>query len=154
MIITMKKISLMGLCLHTNRAHCWHPSIFTALLAPYWFAEEHNCDMHLYITESHDVKYAGLITSAYAIDTISSYVFVFHRHHQSLYWRGILHRSNLYQWLWGNWIWCNTIDSRWGTKVIYNKDQNTNTYVSVWRLFLVGKIWQSHSSIKSRLDKP
>ena len=28
--------------------------------------------MHTYITESHDVKYAGLITSAYVIYTISS----------------------------------------------------------------------------------
>jgi hypothetical protein len=34
--------------------------------------------MHPYITESHDVKYAGPITSAYAIDTISSCVIVFH----------------------------------------------------------------------------
>ncbi len=32
MIQTMKKISLLGLCFHTKRAHCWHPSIFTALL--------------------------------------------------------------------------------------------------------------------------
>ncbi len=40
--------------------------------------------MHLYITESHDVKYAGLITSACAIDTILSCIIVFHRHHQSL----------------------------------------------------------------------
>jgi hypothetical protein len=32
--------------------------------------------MHPYITESHDVKYAGSITSAYAIDTISSCVLV------------------------------------------------------------------------------
>jgi hypothetical protein len=37
--------------------------------------------MHPYITESHDVKYAGSITSAYAIDTISSCVIVFHHHH-------------------------------------------------------------------------
>ncbi len=47
--------------------------------------------MHPYIMESHDVKYAGSITSAYAIDTISSCAIVFHRHHQSLYWRGFLH---------------------------------------------------------------
>jgi hypothetical protein len=52
--------------------------------------------MHPYITESHDVKYAGSITSAYAINTILSCVIVFHRHHQSLYWRRILPRSNLY----------------------------------------------------------
>jgi hypothetical protein len=45
--------------------------------------------MHPYITESHDVKYAGLITSGYAIDTILSCVLVFHRHHKSLYWREI-----------------------------------------------------------------
>ncbi len=43
--------------------------------------------MHPNITESHYVKHAGLITSAYAKDTISSCVIVFHRHHQSLYWR-------------------------------------------------------------------
>jgi hypothetical protein len=28
------------------------------------------------------------------------------------------------------------------------------TYVSVWECFLVGKIWSSHSTIKSRFDKP
>jgi hypothetical protein len=49
---------------------------------PYWFAEEHNCDMHPYIKESHDVKYPGSITSAYAIDTILSCVLIFHHHHQ------------------------------------------------------------------------
>jgi hypothetical protein len=37
--------------------------------------------MHPYITESHYVKYAGSITSAYAIDTISSCIIIFHRHH-------------------------------------------------------------------------
>ena len=36
--------------------------------------------MHHYITESHDVKYAGLITSAYAIDTIASCIIIFHCH--------------------------------------------------------------------------
>jgi hypothetical protein len=36
----------------------------------------------LHITESHDAKYAGSITSAYAIDTILSFVLVFHRNHQ------------------------------------------------------------------------
>ncbi len=112
MIQTMNKISLLGLCLHTKRAHCWLPSIFTALIFPYWFAEEHNCDMHPYITESDDVKYAGSITSACVIDTISSCAIIFHRHHQSLYWRRILPRSNHYWWLRGNGIWCNTIDSR------------------------------------------
>jgi hypothetical protein len=45
--------------------------------------------MHPSITESHYVEYAGLITSAYAIDTIPSCVIVFHCHHQSLYWRRI-----------------------------------------------------------------
>ena len=34
--------------------------------------------MHPYTTESHDVKYAGSITSACAIDTISSCIIVFH----------------------------------------------------------------------------
>jgi hypothetical protein len=46
------------------------------------FAEEHNCDMHPHITESHYVKYAGPFTSTYAIDTISLSVLVFHCHHQ------------------------------------------------------------------------
>jgi hypothetical protein len=49
--------------------------------------------MHPYITESHYVKYAGLITSACAIKTISPCVIVFHRHHQSLYWRRFLPRK-------------------------------------------------------------
>ncbi len=53
---------------------------------PYWFAEEHNCDMHSYSTKSHYVKYAGSFTSDYAINTISSCVLVFHCHYQSLYW--------------------------------------------------------------------
>jgi hypothetical protein len=38
--------------------------------------------------------------------------------------------------------------------LFYNKDQHANTYVSVWGLFPVGKIWSSHSSAKSRFDKP
>jgi hypothetical protein len=49
--------------------------------------------MHPYITESHYVKYAGLITSAYAIDTISPCIIVFHHHHQSLYCRRICQTS-------------------------------------------------------------
>jgi hypothetical protein len=36
---------------------------------------------------------------------------------------------------------------------IKNKDQHPNTYVSVWGLFLVGKIWASYSTTKSRFDK-
>ncbi len=111
MIQTMKK-SVCWVCVFTQKGHTVDILPYSQLCyCPYWFAEGHNCDMHPYITESHDVKYAGLITSAYAIDAISSCVLVFHRHHQSLYWRGILHRSNVYQWLWGNGIWCNTIDS-------------------------------------------
>jgi hypothetical protein len=35
-----------------------------------------------------------------------------------------------------------------------NKDQHGNTCVSVWGRFPVGKIWPSHSTIKSRFDKP
>ncbi len=117
---------------------------------PYWFAEEHNCDMHPYIMESHYVKYAGLFTSTYAIDTISLCVLIFHRNHPWIYWRRILPKSKLSWWLWGYGIWCNTIDSRWGAKCIYIKDQHANTYASVWGLFPVGKIWSSHSTIKSR----
>jgi hypothetical protein len=30
---------------------------------------------------------------------------------------------------------------------IYNKDKHANTYVSVWGLFPVGKIWSSHSTV-------
>jgi hypothetical protein len=45
--------------------------------------------MNPYIMETHDVKYAGSITSACAIHTISSCVIIFHRHHQSIYWRRI-----------------------------------------------------------------
>jgi hypothetical protein len=37
--------------------------------------------MHPYITESHFVKYAGSITSSYAIDTILSCFLVFHHNH-------------------------------------------------------------------------
>ena len=50
-------------------------------------------------------------------------------------------------------IWCNTIDSRWGAKFIYNKDRHANTHVRVWGLFPVGKIWSSHSTLKSQFDK-
>ncbi len=35
-----------------------------------------------------------------------------------------------------------------------NKDQHANTCVSVWGCFPLGKIWSSHSTIKSRFDKP
>jgi hypothetical protein len=37
--------------------------------------------------KSYYVKYAGLFTSTYAIDTISSCFLIFHCHHQSIYWR-------------------------------------------------------------------
>jgi hypothetical protein len=82
-----EKISLLGLCLHTEK-HTVDIFPYSQLCCfPYWFAKEHNCDMHPYIMESHYVKYAGLITSACAIDTILSCIIVFHHHHQSLYWR-------------------------------------------------------------------
>ncbi len=150
-----RKKSVWWVCVFPQKGHTVDILPYSQLCClPYWFAEDYNCDMHPHITESHDVKYAGSITSAYAIDTILSCVLVFHHHHQSLYWRGILHKSNLYQWLWGNGIWCNTIDSRWGTKIIYNKGRHANTYVSVWVIFPVGKIWSSHSSTKSQFDKP
>ncbi len=149
------KKSVYWVCVFTQKGHTVDILPYLQLCClPYWFAEDHNCDMHPYITESDDVKYAGLITSDYVIDTILSCVLVFHRNHQYIYWRKILPRSNLYQWLWGNGIWCNTIDSRLGTKIIYNKDWHVNTYVSVWGLFPVGKIWSSHSSTKSRFNKP
>ena len=121
-IQTMKK-TVCWVCVFTQKGHTVDILPYSQLCCfPYWFAEEHNCDMHPHITESNYVKYAGSIISACVIDTISSFVFVFHHHHQSHYWRGFLPRSNLYQWLWGNGIWCNTINSRWGTKIIYNKD--------------------------------
>ncbi len=153
MIQMLKKFSLLGLCLCTKRVHCWHPSIFIALLSSILICRS-NCDMHPYSTKSHYVKYAGLFTSAYAIDTILSGVLVFHCHHQSLYWRRFLPKSTLHGWLWSYGIWCYTINSRWGAKYIYNKDQHANTYVSVCGLFPVDKIWSSHSTIKSRFDKP
>ena len=154
MVQTMKKISLLGLCLHTKRAPCWHPSIFKLACLPYWFAEEHNCDMHPHRAKSHFVKYAGLVTLDYAINTISSRVLVFHCHHQWIYGGRFLPKSTLYEWLWGYGIWCYIIDSRYGAKFIYNNDQHANTCVSVWGHFPVGKIWSSHSTIKSRFDKP
>jgi hypothetical protein len=55
--------------------------------------------MHPYSTKSHYVKYAGSVTSDYAINTISSCVLVFHCHHQSLHWRRFLPKSTLYGWL-------------------------------------------------------
>jgi hypothetical protein len=95
-----EKKQFVGFVSSHKRAHCCHPSIFTALLFSIQICRRTQfCDMHPYITESHYVKYAGPITSAYAIDTISSCVIVFHSHHQSLYWRRILPRSNLYRWL-------------------------------------------------------
>ncbi len=154
-MIQMMKKSVCWICIFTQKGHTVDILPYSQLCClPYWFAEEHNCDMHPYIMESYDVKYAGSITSAYAIDTKLSCIIVFHRHHQLLYWRRFFPRSNLYQWLWGNGIWCNTIDLSWGAKFIYNKDQHANTYVSVWGLFPLGEIWASHSSAKSRLDKP
>ncbi len=150
-----EKKSVCWVCVFTQKGHTVDILPYSQLCCfPYWFVEEHNCDMHRYITESHYVKYAGSITSACAIDTILSCGIVFHRHHQNTYWRRVLPRSNLYWWLWGNWIWWNTIDSRWGAKFIYNKDQHANIHVSVWGLFPVSKIWSSHSTLKSRLDKP
>ncbi len=149
------KKSVCWVCVLTQKGHTVDILPYSQLCClPYWFAEEHKCDMQPYIMESHFVKYAGLITSAYAIDTILSCVLVFHHYHQWIYWRRILPRSNLYWWLWGNGIWCNTIDSKWGAKIIYNKDQHASTHVSVWRLFPVGKIWSSHSTFMSRFDKP
>ncbi len=93
------KNSFLGLCLH-KKGHTVDILPYSQLCClPYWFAEEHSRDMHNYITKPHFVKYVGLVTSAYAIDTILSCVIVFHRHHQSLHWRRILPRSNLYWWL-------------------------------------------------------
>ncbi len=63
------------------------------------FAEEHNCDMHPYSTKSQYVKYAGWVTSDYAINTISSCVLVIHCHHQCIYRRRFLPKSTLYGWL-------------------------------------------------------
>ncbi len=119
---------------------------------PYWFAEEHNCDMHPYSTKSHYVKYTGLFTSDYSINTISSCVLLFHCHNQWIYWRRFLPKSTLYGWLWlwGYGIWCCIIDSRCGAKFIYSKDKHTNTYVSVWDSFQWAKY--GHHILPSKLD--
>ena len=92
--------SVCWVCVFTQKKHTVDILPYSQLCCfPYWFAEEDNCDMHPYITKSHYAKYAGSITSAYAIDTILSCVIVFHRHHQSLYWRRFLPRKSLYRWL-------------------------------------------------------
>ncbi len=150
MIQTMKKL-VCWVCVFTQKEHIVDIIPYSQLgCLPYWFAEEHNCDMHPYSMQSHYVKYSGSVTSDYAINTISSYVLVFYCHHQCIYWRRFLPKSTLYGWLRGYGIWCYTINSRCRAKFIYNKDQHANTYVSV----PVGKIWSSHSTIKSRFDKP
>ncbi len=153
-MIQVMKNSVCWVCVVTQKGQTVDILPYSQLCSlPYWFAEEHNCDMHPNRTKSHYVKYAGLFTSSYTIDTIFSCVLVFHCHHQSLFWRRFLPKSTLYGWLWGYGIWCYTIDSRCGVKLIYNKGQHANTYVSIWGRFPVGKIWSSHSTIKSRLDK-
>ncbi len=117
-------MSVCRVCVFTQKGHIVDILPYSQLCClPYWFAEEHNCDMHPYSKKSHYVKYAGSFTSDDAIDTISSCVLVFHCHHQSLYWRRFFPKSTLYGWLWGYGIWCYTIDSRYGAKFIYNKDQ-------------------------------
>ncbi len=124
MIQAMKK-SVCWVCVVIQKRHTVDILQYSQCCClPYWFAEEHNCDMHPYSTKSHDVKYAGSLTSAYSIDTISSCVRVFHCHHQSIYWRRFLPKSTLYGWLWGYGIWCYIIYSRWGAKFIYNEDQH------------------------------
>ncbi len=95
MIQTIKN-SLLGLCLHTQRIVDIIPYSQLCCL-PYWFAEEHNCDMHPYSTKSHYVKYAGSVTSEYVINTISSCVLVFHCHHQSIYWYLSQHSMDGYE---------------------------------------------------------
>ncbi len=105
--------SVCWVCVFTQKGHTLDTLPYSQLCClPYWFAEEHNCVMHPYITESHNVKYAGLFTLTYSIDTISLCVHVFHCHYQWIYWRRILPKSKLSWWLWGNGIQCNTIDSR------------------------------------------
>ncbi len=49
---------------------------------PYWFAVQHNCDLHSYLTKSHLDKHAGLPTSVNAIDPISGSEIIFHCYHQ------------------------------------------------------------------------
>ncbi len=76
------KKSVCWVCVFTQKRHTVDILPYSQLCClPYQFAEEHNCDMHPYIMKSHFLKYAGWITSAYAIDTILSCVLVFHRHH-------------------------------------------------------------------------
>ncbi len=95
------KISVCWVCVFTQKGHIVDIVPYSQLCClPYWFAEEHNCDMHPYSTKSHYVKYAGSFTSDYAINTTSSCVPLFHCHHQSLYWRKFLPKSTLNtQWM-------------------------------------------------------
>ncbi len=147
--------SVCRFCVFTQKGHIDYILPYSQLCClPYWFVEEHSCDMHPYSTKSQYIKYAGSVTSDYAINTISLWVLIFYCHHQSLYWRRFLPKSTLYGWLGGYGIRCYTIDSRYGAKFIYNKDQHANTHGSVWGRFPVGKIWSSHSTIESRFVKP
>ncbi len=149
MIQMMKQISLLGLCLHTKRAHCLHPSIFTALLSSILICRRTQL---WHASLQHVITLCWLcriVNSDYAINTISSCVLIFHCHHQSLHWRRFLPKSTLYGWLWGYGIWCYTIDSRFGSKFIYNKDQHANTYVSAWGSFPAK---YGHHILPSNLD--
>ncbi len=81
-IQTMKK-SVCWVCVFTQKGHIVDIIPYSQLgCLPCCFAKEHNCDMHPYSTQSHNVKYAGLVTPDYAINTIFSCVLVFHCHHQ------------------------------------------------------------------------
>ncbi len=144
------KKSICWVCVFTQKGNTVDILPYSQLCClPYWFAEEHNCVMRPYITESHYVKYAGLFTSTYATDTISLCDLVFHCNHQWFFWRRTLPKYKLSQWLQGYGIWCNTIDSRWGAKFIHIKDRHANNYVSVWGLFPVGKIYGHHILLSS-----
>ena len=93
-----------------------------------------------------------MFTSAYAIDTISSCVTVFHGHNQSLYWSFYLSQHSLdgYEAMGFN-----------VTQLTQDVEQSLFTIktsmpipVLVWGCFPVGKIRSSHSTIESRFDKP
>ncbi len=95
------KKSVCWVCVFTQKGHIVDILPYSQLCCLlYWFAEEHNSGMNPYSTKSHYVKYAGSVTSDYAIHTISSCVLVFYCHHQALYWRRFLPKSTGYEAMW------------------------------------------------------
>ncbi len=145
MIQTMRKISLLGLYFHTKRAHCWPPSIFTALLSSIlicrrtqlWHASLHQGITLCQICRIVYFNFCNWynIAMCYHFPTSSP---------MSLLEKNFT-KSKLCRWLWGYEIWCNTIA----------QDEEPSLFtLKVWGLFPVGKIRSSHSTVKSRFGKP